>query len=58
MQDQKFERQYNIEEFYKKITFRTIQNIKLSLVNNFDKVNMLEVTRQCDKNMTEMTKIE
>ena len=39
---------YNIERFHIKSSFSTIQNIKLSLVNNFDKVNMLEITCPAD----------
>ena len=39
---------YDIEVFHKKLSFSTIQNIKLSLVNNFDKVNMLEITWLAD----------
>ena len=43
MKDQKFERQLLVQYrriSFKKISFSTIQNIKLSLVNNFDKMNM------------------
>ena len=48
---------YNIEVFHKKLSFSTIQNIKLSLVNNFDKVNMLEITLSTDAGQSRTSKL-